>query len=66
MYKYLYVGSEYPDSGVGSEPEGKCDSRNEEGDGDSDVESPSPPQHSSFATDETKASEEYTVKLFLR
>ncbi|XP_046144954.1 serine/threonine-protein kinase D3 isoform X4 [Osmia bicornis bicornis] len=57
------TGSEYPDSGVGSEPEGKCDGRNEEGDGDSDVESPSPPQHSSFATDETKASEEYTDQV---
>ncbi|XP_058801988.1 serine/threonine-protein kinase D1 isoform X2 [Phymastichus coffea] len=27
-------GSEYPDSGVGSEPEGRCDGRNEEGDSD--------------------------------
>lgn len=60
-----YTGNEYPDSGVGSEPEGKCDGRNEEGDGDSDAESPSPPQHSSFARDETKTSEEYTVKIFL-
>lgn len=48
---------------MGSEPEGKCDNRNEEGDGDSDAESPSPPQHSSFVVDETKTSDEYNVNI---
>ncbi|XP_017886672.1 serine/threonine-protein kinase D3 isoform X2 [Ceratina calcarata] len=58
------TGNEYPDSGVGSEPEGKCDGRNDEGDADSDAESPSPPQHSSFAADETKAlAAEYTEQV---
>ncbi|XP_012273303.1 serine/threonine-protein kinase D3 [Orussus abietinus] len=37
------VGSEYPDSDVGSETDGRCDGRNEEGDADSDAESPPPP-----------------------
>lgn len=63
MNIYIYIGNEYPDSGVGSEPEGKCDNRNEEGDGDSDAESPSPPQHSSFVVDETKTSDEYNVNI---
>lgn len=50
---------------MGSEPEGKCDGRNEECDGDSDAESPSPPQHSSFTVDETKTTDEYTVNILL-
>lgn len=34
------IGAEYPDSGVGSEPEGRNDERNEEADNDSDGDSP--------------------------
>ncbi|XP_014610981.1 PREDICTED: serine/threonine-protein kinase D3 isoform X3 [Polistes canadensis] len=54
------TGNEYPDSGVGSEPEGKCDGRNEEGDGDSDTELLLPVKLSTYITDENKAPDEYT------
>lgn len=55
------AGIEYPDSGVGSEPEGRCDGRNEEGDGDSDAESlPQPPQLTSYLTDEKAMNGKYS------
>ncbi|XP_047362539.1 serine/threonine-protein kinase D3 [Vespa velutina] len=54
------TGNEYPDSGVGSEPEGKCDGRNEEGDGDSDTELLLPVKMSTYITDENKTPDEYT------
>ncbi|XP_015182209.1 PREDICTED: serine/threonine-protein kinase D3 isoform X2 [Polistes dominula] len=54
------TGNEYPDSGVGSEPEGKCDGRNEEGDGDSDTELLLPVKLPTYITDENKAPDEYT------
>ncbi|XP_051167068.1 serine/threonine-protein kinase D1 [Leptopilina boulardi] len=54
------AGIEYPDSGVGSEPEGRCD-RNEEGDGDSDAESlPQPAQFTSYLTDEKTMNGKYS------
>lgn len=57
---------EYPDSGVSSELETKCDIRNEEGDADSDTESSPPPQDVSFTNDENKIPDDYTVSyLFL-
>ncbi|KAJ8672906.1 hypothetical protein QAD02_004167 [Eretmocerus hayati] len=44
-------GGEYPDSGVGSEPEGgKSDGRNEEGDNDSDTDSPPHSSRTACAT----------------
>lgn len=57
----IFLGSEYPDSGVGSEPEGRCDERNEENDNDSDPESPSPPSHSSYLSSEDKFNGDYSV-----
>ncbi|GAB1869129.1 Serine/threonine-protein kinase [Camponotus japonicus] len=51
---------EYPDSGVSSELETKCDIRNEEGDADSDTESSPPPQDVSFTNDENKIPDDYT------
>lgn len=57
----MFSGIEYPDSGVGSEPEGRCDGRNEEGDGDSDAESlPQPPQLTSYLTDEKAMNGKYS------
>lgn len=53
------IGGEYPDSGVGSEPEGRCDGRNEENDNDSDPESSSPPSHSSYLSNENKLNGDY-------
>ncbi|XP_023248530.1 serine/threonine-protein kinase D1 isoform X2 [Copidosoma floridanum] len=56
------AGGEYPDSGVGSEPEGRGEEgRNEEGDNDSDTESSPPPTHVSFMSDDNnKVNGEYT------
>ncbi|XP_008216191.1 serine/threonine-protein kinase D1 isoform X2 [Nasonia vitripennis] len=55
------TGNEYPDSGVGSEPEGRCDGRNEEGDNDSDTESPPPVSHMPFMSDDNgKVNGDYT------
>ncbi|XP_024947864.1 serine/threonine-protein kinase D3 isoform X2 [Cephus cinctus] len=54
------AGNEYPDSGVGSESEGRYDGRNEEGDGDSDAESPPPPSHSTHETDGSNLNGGYT------
>ncbi|KAK2577124.1 hypothetical protein KPH14_003286 [Odynerus spinipes] len=54
------TGNEYPDSGLGSEPEGKCDGRNEEADGDSDTEILLPGKMSTYIADENKAPDEYT------
>ncbi|XP_025266146.1 serine/threonine-protein kinase D3 isoform X4 [Camponotus floridanus] len=51
---------EYPDSGVSSELETKCDIRNEEGDADSDTESSPPPQDVAFTNDENKIPDDYT------
>ncbi|CAL1675744.1 unnamed protein product [Lasius platythorax] len=51
---------EYPDSGVSSELETKCDIRNEEGDADSDTESSPPPQDVSFTNDENKIPDDCT------
>lgn len=56
----MHIG-EYPDSGVSSELETKCDIRNEEGDVDSDTESSPPPQDVSFTNDENKIPDDYTV-----
>ncbi|XP_043276288.1 serine/threonine-protein kinase D1 isoform X2 [Venturia canescens] len=47
-------GAEYPDSDVGSEHEGRFDGRNEDGDGDSDAESPPRPSQLSYACEENK------------
>ncbi|KMQ96780.1 serine threonine-protein kinase d3 [Lasius niger] len=58
----LKCEGEYPDSGVSSELETKCDIRNEEGDADSDTESSPPPQDVSFTNDENKIPDDYTRK----
>lgn len=58
----IVTGTEYPDSDVGSEPEGRCDGRNEEGDPDSDAESPPRPSQISYATAENKLNGDYTVR----
>lgn len=60
----MHIG-EYPDSGVSSELETKCDIRNEEGDADSDTESSPPPQDVSFTNDENKIPDDYTVSYLL-
>ncbi|XP_066588037.1 serine/threonine-protein kinase D1 isoform X2 [Prorops nasuta] len=52
------AGNEYLDSGVSSEVEGKCDTRNDEGDADSDTEISSSPQ-CSFSAGENKAPDEF-------
>lgn len=56
----MYAG-EYPDSGVGSELEAKCDIRSEEVDADSDTESSPPSQNALFTNDENKIPNDYTV-----
>ncbi|XP_011500982.1 PREDICTED: serine/threonine-protein kinase D1 [Ceratosolen solmsi marchali] len=56
-----FAGNEYPDSGVGSEPEGRCDGRNEEGDNDSDTESLAPRTHISIILDDNKINGDYIV-----
>ncbi|XP_071633238.1 serine/threonine-protein kinase D3 isoform X3 [Temnothorax longispinosus] len=50
---------EYTDSGVGSELETKCDTRNEEADADSDTESSPLIQDASFTNNENKISSDY-------
>lgn len=62
--QFWLSGNEYPDSGVGSEPEGRCDGRNEEGDNDSDTESPPPVSHMPFMSDDNgKINGDYTVSF---
>ncbi|XP_015113925.1 serine/threonine-protein kinase D3 [Diachasma alloeum] len=57
-------GNEYTDSDVGSEPESRCDGKNEEGDGDSDAESPPRKSHIFYGDDgENQVNGEYNNQL---